>query len=115
MPADLAAFFTRLAADPEAAAKGRQAGVVLQFRLLEPSSFVVIDLTAEPFGVGTEEHGSPDVEITLSWATADRILRGEISVGDAARTHAAQARGGFLKLLALQGFLEVAKARYGAR
>jgi hypothetical protein len=115
MSAAYLAFFEALRGDAAAVAAAKRSGAVVQFRLLAPASFVVLDLASEPFAVSDREHPSPAVEITMTVAAAEQILSGKLSVGEAARTQAARVKGGFFKLLALQSFFEAAKAAWPAR
>jgi len=115
MSVEFIALFEGMRANPDACAAAKKSGVVLQFRMLAPASFVVLDLSLEPFSVSTGEHAEPGVELTLTVAAAHELLSGRLAVAQAAATGAVRARGGVLKLLALQPFLGAAKEAYAAR
>lgn len=105
-------LFRSMQADPAASAAAKKSGAVVQFRLLAPPSFVVLDLSQEPFGVGSAERANPDIELTMTEAAAHEILSGRLPVAQAAATGAVRAKGGVLRLLALQPFLAAAKEAY---
>lgn len=108
-------LFRELRSDPDAVAAAKKAALVLQFRFFAPASYVVLDMTKEPFDVGAEEHPQPEVEIGLTPEAADRVLSGRLSAVEAVKTSVVRVRGGFMKFLALQGFLEVVRAAYKTR
>lgn len=112
MSAEFLELFRGMRTDAATCAAAKKSGTVLQFRLLEPPSFVVLDLSADPFAVSAEVHADPGVELTLTLAVAHEILSGRLPVAQAAAKGAVQARGGILKLLALQAFMGEAKSAY---
>ncbi len=115
MSAEFIALFEDLKASADARAAAKKSGVVLQFRLLAPASFVVLDLSLEPFSVSGDEHAQPGVELTLTVAAAHELLSGRLPPAQAAATGAVRAKGGILRLLALQAFMGEAKQAYAAR
>jgi hypothetical protein len=115
MSADFIAMFEGMRTSADACAAAKKSGVVLQFRLLAPASFVVLDLGAEPFSVSAGEHAEPGVELTLTVAAAHELLSGRLAPAQAAATGAVRAKGGLLKLLALQPFMAEARTAYAAR
>ncbi|MEK7467008.1 MAG: SCP2 sterol-binding domain-containing protein [Planctomycetota bacterium] len=115
MSAEFIALFEGMRTSPEACAAAKKSGAVLQFRLLAPVSFVVMDLSLDPFSVSAEEHPEPAVELTLTCAAAHEILSGRLPVAQAAASGAVRARGGILKLLTLQAFMAEARAAYSTR
>ncbi|MCC6741685.1 MAG: SCP2 sterol-binding domain-containing protein [Planctomycetia bacterium] len=114
MSAEFVAMFVAMREREEARAAARKSGVVLQFRLLAPASFVVLDLSSDPFAVSSDEHPEPGVELTLTVAAAHELLSGRLAPAQAAATGAVKARGGILRLLALQAFLGEARSAYAA-
>lgn len=115
MSAEFIALFEGMQASPEACAAAKKSGLVLQFRLLAPPSFVVLDLSADPFIVSGGEHAEPGVELTLTVAAAHELLSGRLQPAQAAATGALRAKGGILRLLVLQAFMGEAKLAYAVR
>jgi hypothetical protein len=115
MSAEFLALFEGMRADAAACAAAKKSGIVLQFRLLAPPSFVVLDLSVEPFAVSPDEHAQPGVELTLTVAAAHELLSGRLAPAQAAATGAVRATGGILRLLALQAFMSEAKQAYVSR
>jgi hypothetical protein len=113
--AEFIALFEGMRANAEACAAAKKSGVILQFRLLAPASFVVLDLSLDPFTVSADEHADPAVELTLTAAAAHEILSGRLPVAQAAAKGAVRAKGGILKLLALQAFMAEARTAYSLR
>lgn len=115
MSAEFIALFEEMRASAAARAAAKKSGVVLQFRLLAPASFVALDLSIEPFSVTGDEHPEPGVELTLTVAAAHELLSGRLAPAQAAATGAVRAKGGILRLLALQAFMGEAKQAYAAK